>query len=184
MEAHARNNEYRLAPHWATDMVDFIEKKNVQTLRIHAAGDFDTVSYIRKWDEIVSVCGNTTFYAYTRSWTQPQLLPRLVELSNYPNFEMWFSWDSSMPVPPEYEGIRTCYLSLNDEDQPVAPTDLVFREKASRHPYKTIVKFMEPYHSLVCPHEQGVERKIQMTCAQCGICFNKAKQPKQLVQLT
>ena len=183
VESHRRNEQLRHGPTWVDDLVAEIAKSRVKVLRIHAAGDFDTVDYVVNWLQIVNRCPDTTFYAYTRSWTQAELKPWLVELGACDNFELWFSWDSSMEVPPDIPGIRTCYLSLNDDDEPSAATDLVFREKRGRS-YKSIKRKMGVDNSQVCPHETGINYKVDMSCSHCKICFTPARTRQQdLVQI-
>src|SRR5258708_3809979 len=59
----------------ATLKSDFVEKistsikqKKVKYFRIHVAGDFYSAEYTSKWYNIVSLCNDTKFIVYTRSW--------------------------------------------------------------------------------------------------------------------
>lgn len=169
--AHARNLELCKTAGWTSDMIDEINKKPLSTVRIHAAGDFYDLPYIRKWHTIVKACPDTKFYAYTRSWNRAGLLEGLTKLASESNFEMWWSWDHDMPDPPDITGIRICYLMRDDQDAPPRPVDLVFRDTP---PKSSVMKRVND--SLVCPYEQNVRNsagdKPKMSCESCGICFS------------
>jgi hypothetical protein len=176
-KAHHRNWEMSKDFDWVDNMLAEIRKMKVKILRIHAAGDFYDVSYIKKWHKIVKSSPETKFYAYTRSWNTLDLTPHLVKMSQELNFDMWWSWDRDMPDPPEVDGIRVCYLMENDEDLPPREVDLVFRNSPSSVSKYTLMK--QANGSLVCPYEQGVVNKDgekpKMSCKSCSICFNTAK---------
>jgi hypothetical protein len=160
-----RNFDLSRTPEFASAMVQEIREKAVRTCRPHVTGDYYGVRYTRSWIDIVKRSRRTQFYSYTRSWwKQPRLLPLLVELGRLPNFAMWFSWDASMPFPPKRKGIRTCYLSLDDNDLPSRMTDLVFRDNP-QNPMK-----YDPVGNWVCPKENGV---TTTTCSRCGVCWTK-----------
>lgn len=69
-------------------------------VRIHASGDFETVEYIEYWIQTVRKHPDTKFWAYTRSWNVPSLLPSLETLRSEPNIQLFASTDTSMPNPP------------------------------------------------------------------------------------
>lgn len=52
---------------FAKDMIAEIRWKVVQILRIHVAGDFFGVAYIKAWFKIATSCKRVTFLFYTRS---------------------------------------------------------------------------------------------------------------------
>lgn len=169
IEAHERNLLVAKGPGFADKMIDWIYDKMVIIMRVHPSGDFFNRRYIKAWLKIVRRNRHVRFYAYTRSWAVPELLPLLVELSREPNFEMWFSWDKTMSFPPRRKGIRTCYLSENDEDLPGRKTDLVFREDSS-----TVMK-KDPLGNQVCPYDNGI---TSTTCSRCKLCWtSKEKNP-------
>jgi len=85
--------------------------KYTPMVRIHASGDFDTVEYIEFWISEVRAHPDTKFWAYTRSWVIPELLPALERLRTMPNMQLFASTDPSMPVPPE--GWRIAYLETD-----------------------------------------------------------------------
>lgn len=135
------------------------------------------MKYIKRWQRIVQGCPDTVFYFYTRSWSVPRLLPHIKKLAAEPNVFAWFSSDASMPVPPKIRGIRRAYMSMNDEDHPRYAADLVFRVK-----HGTPVKRMGKHNCLVCTLEQGIERKVDITCESCKICFSNYNTHKQIRQ--
>jgi hypothetical protein len=164
-----KNLELARSKEFVPVIVAELREKQTTICRVHCAGDFFNRRYIRQWLAIVSQRRQTTFYAYTRSWRKPELLPDLVELGRQPNMQLWFSWDRTMPFPPRRMGIRTCYLSLNDDDLPSRRTDLVFREKD-----ETVLKHTAN-GSLVCPYENGV---TPIGCSRCKICWTPKKGTK------
>ena len=164
IDAHERNFERSKKKDFVELMVAQIRAFSVLMLRIHAAGDFYSARYIRKWIKIVRQCRRTTFFAYTRSWVVPDYLDAILELAKEPNVELWLSSDRTMPEPPRIEGVRTCYLMEDDSDQPPYEVDLVFRESQ-----KTVMKKTDN-GSLVCPFDNGI---TPTNCTQCGICYKR-----------
>ena len=69
--------------------------------RWHVSGDFDTVEYIHFAIEVVRAHPDTRFWAYTRSWNVPELLPHLEILRAIPNMQLFASCDTTMAMPPE-----------------------------------------------------------------------------------
>jgi len=165
-DAHTRNLDATKTNHFVSDVVNEIRTRKTEVVRIHVAGDFYSAAYCRKWLSIVQQCPNVQFFAYTRSWTIPGILPTLIEFGHQPNVVLFWSHDKTMPKPPKVRGIRTAYMSLDDSDVPKYVADLVFRDKTD-----TPLKTMGRYESTICPVEQGIERKIPMTCENCRICF-------------
>lgn len=68
-------------------------RRSIEAVRIHPSGDFYSVEYIAKWIDIVKSSPNTRFWAYTRSWRIPELVPKLKELAELPNIELFASVD-------------------------------------------------------------------------------------------
>src|SRR5262249_20402292 len=68
--------------------------------RVHSVGDFYGVEYVRKWVDIATATPEWTFWAYTRSWRVPKLLPELERLAMLPNFSLWLSADYETGLPP------------------------------------------------------------------------------------
>lgn len=172
--SHQLNLVRAMSHDFVTWMLGQLQEFRIGLLRIHVAGDFFDELYIRQWREIVSRRRQTQFYAYTRSWAERPLLPRLVELSQERNMLLYFSWDRSMPRPPEVEGIRTCYLSEHDNDLPGCQTDLVFRDNPD-----TVMKF-DPDGNQVCPFDNGI---TPVTCSSCRLCWTDRTRRKRLDRL-
>ena len=81
--------------------------------RIHVSGDMDTVIYIQMLIAWVTRHPDTYFWGYTRSWTQPDLLPHLEILRALPNMQLFGSTDPTMSLPPE--GWRIAGINLPEE---------------------------------------------------------------------
>jgi hypothetical protein len=139
-----------------------IRWKLVKTLRIHVAGDFFSIAYIRAWIRIAKSCKQTRFLFYTRSWRVAELRPHLIELASLPNVFAWWSEDrdtgpADMPVG------RRCFLCVEAADEALVPPGvLVFREDV-----KTARKWLNG--SWVCPKEQGTGSEV--TCSSCLRCL-------------
>jgi len=80
-------------------------------VRIHSSGDFYSAAYMDWWGEILDRAPDVRFWAYTRSWSRPELQAPLAALRRRPNLQLFASWDRTMPPPPA--GWR---LSLMSED--------------------------------------------------------------------
>lgn len=89
--------------------------------RPHVSGDFDSVAYIERWVEIVRGRPDVTFWAYTRSWNIPELLPALQKLQALPNMQLFASMDESTQVMPP-EGWRIAWI---DGDSRIHATDFL-----------------------------------------------------------
>jgi len=156
-----------------TRTADFVERAQaevraflIKLLRVHVSGDFYSWYYVSQWQDIVSACPRTTFFAYTRSWRVPRLREALLRLAALPNFWLWWSVDrdtGEAPRDPEVAGLA--YMSAADDDLPAYPVGLVFRDRE-----KVPMKFT-PGGDFVCPYEQGVKRKPKITCSRCRYCF-------------
>jgi hypothetical protein len=159
------NYELSKAKTFVKDVVSFVDKKKIQLVRIHGAGDFYGVEYIRKWHSIISKSPNTRFYAYTRSWRIPKLKDALnAMVSDCKNIKMWWSLDveTGYPdvIPPR---VKTAYMSIGTEDEPERGTNLVFRD----YPLRGIIQ-KKINDVLVCPPENGI---TDVTCSKCGFCW-------------
>ncbi len=121
---------------------------------------------------IVRATPDTLHYCHTRSHSIPELLPLLADLASEANFHMLFSFDRSMPIPPQVEGTDLCYLSVDDNDEPPCPVYLVFRDWPRYGEAKTI-RATAANGSLVCPYEDGISQLI--TCNTCQRCWSRAR---------
>ena len=82
---------------------------DAKVVRIHVAGDFDNIQYVRNWIFMVRTNPRVRFYAYTRSWRIAELLPVLDELRRLPNMQLFASTDASIPEPTP-QGWRIAYM--------------------------------------------------------------------------
>jgi hypothetical protein len=74
---------------------------NIRELfRWHVSGDFDSIEYIRMAIDLMTAHPDTNFWAYTRSWDVPDLLPELERMRALPNMQLFASVDPDMPEPP------------------------------------------------------------------------------------
>jgi hypothetical protein len=155
-------------PRFTQDLIAEIRWKQVKILRIHVAGDFFGVAYVRAWIKIIKSCRRVTFLFYTRSWRVAELRPHLIELASLPNVYAFWSEDrdtgaSNMPVG------RRCFLCIEPTDEALVPPGvLVFRED-TRSPQKWI------NGSWVCPKEQ--RNGSSVTCSACLRCLVKDPWP-------
>lgn len=145
-------------------------KHKVTIMRIHVAGDFYSLAYVKKWIEIVKANPTVIFFAYTRSWRLPNMRPLIEELGKLPNMRMWFSLDRETGDPGRVpKGIRTAYMSVAIHDTHEKPVNLYFRD----YPIRGIIqKRIEG--SLVCPPENGI---THTTCEKCGVCYRRKDTP-------
>jgi hypothetical protein len=148
---------------FASRIVAEIGRRWCQVVRIHVAGDFYSAEYVAKWIDIATRCPRTTFYAYTRSWRIPAIVPALVALSSLENVRLWYSADDDTGLPSDVPpGVRVAYL-LEVEGVP-ENVDLIFRHRPLRStPARRIGLAM------VCPVESGTGADTD--CGRCGVCW-------------
>jgi hypothetical protein len=155
----ARDFEYRVARE--------IRRRLIHTLRIHVAGDFFSPEYTRKWLRIARRCPATTFYAYTRSWRVPEIVPALEELAALANFRLWYSADLETGMPPERPaGVEVAYLVSEPGEEIPEGVGVIFRLRHLRRERRARVGL-----AVVCPTETGFPRAAEHTCTSCGRCF-------------
>lgn len=158
LKCYAKHGNYRFASvrerylaNWeaAQDLDTFVEMMAAElsqlptgaVVRIHTSGDFFSVPYVTAWHQIARLNPHLRFYAYTRSWTVPELETALRDLlAALGNVKLWASHDQTMPEPPLGWRIATI-AGPNWRD--IAPG------------------------YIRCPEQTG--RKPD--CASCGICF-------------
>lgn len=140
------------------------------TVRIHASGDFFSLSYVGAWAEIMRRNPSTSFYAYTRSWRIPTLRDALEAVAeNVGNFRLWFSCDQESGIPET--GHSIAWMQTATDDLPPVPLragDVVFRTRKPRAvPTKRIGL------ALVCPKENGNKQEAltTLTCGTCRYCL-------------
>ena len=161
---YANNLEAAESPGFASEMVEEITRRDAKVVRIHVSGDFYSAAYVRKWVAIVKRLPGVAFYAYTRSFAVPRLLPALEALRGQPNVVLWWSTDlcTRGQVP---EG-RIAYMSMSDDDLPPEGVSMVFRVRRS-----TVKKRLGGVR--VCPKESGSYPE-GLTCGTCRLCFKRA----------
>jgi hypothetical protein len=164
-EALRRNWEASRHSFFAERMIREIRSRRVHVVRIHASGDFYSVSYIRSWLRIAQACWGVTFYAYTRSWRLPGLRVELEDLAALENVKLWYSADRDTGMPDQMpEGVRVAWLQEDSSDEVPGGVDLVFRvHRLRKQPAKRVGL------ALVCPVEQGGGGST--TCSSCGVCW-------------
>jgi hypothetical protein len=141
-----------------------ILRRGVHTLRIHVSGDFYDADYVNKWATIARRCPQTTFYAYTRSWRVPSIVPALVALADRPNVRLWFSCDAETGLPLDLPpGVRVAYLQTDRHEEPTG--DLIFRVRPLRR-----LLTPHPPLSVLCPSEVTSPRPSNVTCTSCRLC--------------
>jgi hypothetical protein len=151
-------------------------RKSIKIVRIHVSGDFYSAAYVQKWIEIAQACPHVVFYAYTRSWRIPAILPALRELAALKNVRLWWSTDAEMHArngaPPRMANTRVAYMATSDEEDIPEYTDLVFRTKCA-----TLEKYRQG--RLICPAENGMQYVYAMTCSSCALCQRARPIPKR-----
>lgn len=169
---------------FANQILAELRKKPIRTLRLHASGDFYSATYVEKWIKIAKARPDVAFFAYTRSWRVPEILPALRKLAKLRNVRMWWSTDADThrkKKPPKQKGVRVAYMQSSHGEQVPAYVDLVFRVRRDR-----VSKYVpvEDRQVLVCPAEQGVSAERKITCTDCKLCYGLREIPhKQLLQL-
>ena len=129
--------------------------EGTQFVRIHVSGDFDTPRYILAWIDLIRENPDVKFWAYTRSWRAPELLPLLEELRALPNLQLFASVDKSTNLPPA--GWRRAWIAGDER---------IYGDGARRKVWNAEKAALTPV-ALVCPEE----RKMIGDCQSCGFCI-------------
>ncbi len=149
-------------PDFVERMIAEIRSSGVLVLRIHVAGDFYDVGYVRKWLNIVRRSPRVRFYAYSRSWRIASMASALEELAACRGMRLWFSVDAESGLPPQVPPtVRLAYLQTSSVAPP-STADLVFRP----HALRTL-----PPSPVVCDQETSSGKRLGVTCGSCGRCF-------------
>ena len=152
---------------FATLMIGAVTESNADFLRIHSIGEFFSERYIRDVEEVVTTCQNVSFWAYTRAWRNPALIPSLTILATLPNIRLWLSADNYSKCVPEIPNTRIGWLAQHDADLPPDKAKLVFRAALDRDRLPMPVLGS----AIVCPHEDGRANSQAITCTACRICL-------------
>ena len=124
-----------------------IPDKLSKAVRVHAAGDFDTVEYIAWIHTVALEHPATLFWAYTRSWRVPSLVDALERLRALPNFQLFASVDQTIAEMPPH-GWRVAYMDGDAR-----------------------------FKGMVCleQREDGNGAKFMPNCKACTYCFRKTR---------
>jgi len=141
----------------------YSEKHN--QFRIHVAGDFYSYKYTKMWRRIIKKNRNINFTAYTRSWRIPEILKVLKEINDFKNTKLFLSVDKETGIPI-FGNWNLAYLSENDDDKPIFPVTIVFRNKTNTVQTKI-------NNSTVCPYEMGFKHSKKINCLKCMLCYIK-----------
>ena len=72
----------------------------LKIVRVHVAGDFFSDEYVEAFRIVAESLPDYQFYAYTRSWLIPELVPSLERLKRLSNFVIYASTDPDTGPPP------------------------------------------------------------------------------------
>ena len=91
---------------------------------------------------------------------------------------LWFSADRDSGRPPIVPRVRRAYLLADGEAEAGVPADadLVFRVPLPRRPGRPNAYARPAKRAngvLICPKEQGIDRRVEITCSSCRICFTR-----------
>jgi hypothetical protein len=161
------NLQLSRSPGFARRVWAFLIAHQVAVVRLHTSGDFYSARYARKWLRVMRRLPGVRFYFYTRAWRDSAILPVLERMARQNNCRVWYSCDqeTGLParVPPR---VRLAWLMSTVDEQPPPGADLVFRTRRLRRQPASHLAGVR-----VCPAEDGLSRKGQVTCDHCGICW-------------
>jgi len=86
-------------------------------LRIHTSGDFYSAEYVDRWWLAACLRPDVRFWAYTRSFAVPEILPALERLRSLPNVQLFASVDRSTTATVPI-GWRVATLWSHGDAQP------------------------------------------------------------------
>lgn len=69
-------------------------------VRLHTSGDFLSAAYVGMWMRLAEDHPSIRFYAYTRSWTVPNIRRTLERFRQLDNVTLWASHDPTMAPAP------------------------------------------------------------------------------------
>ena len=197
-ERYAENYEFTMMPEFVetmtTEIVQFAESHPDEqiSVAIHEKGEFDSIPYLGKWDEVISATKdltNVTYFIYTRSWVSLPFRKALEELAgNHSNVRVNLSTDSDMAskfgIPKPIGNGLVTWLAETDADLPSPGIDLVFRNLRVRHdaPMERLGD------ALVCPYESKLyiarnkngapalekSKCKPIRCQECRLCIDRS----------
>jgi Gene product 88 len=156
-----------LRPDFPRVMAEELRLRGAKIVRPHSSGDYYSAEYVGKWGEIAERSPQVTFFSYTRSWRVETILPSLAALAALDNFHLWFSLDSTTGPAPRLEGVRYCWLQVEDERPPEdCGVELIFRTRRNGRQPTTRVG-----PALMCPAYNGLHAEKGVACESCKFCF-------------
>lgn len=90
---------------WIRQLVDALRAANCIYVRLHDSGDWFSLAQCRTWYEILRQTPEIHYWAPTRSWRVPHLLPELRRLHSLPNVTIRPSALYFDQAAPEVEGL-------------------------------------------------------------------------------
>ena len=109
-KSHYKNLEFSktadFVPFMVHELSDIASRQDEQpVMRIHASGDFYSLAYLKKWEEIINALPQWKFYVYTRAWQkdgvkQPDYINELERLKKIKNVAVLASTDPYTGPPP------------------------------------------------------------------------------------
>lgn len=158
------------------------------SFRVHDVGDFWDRGYVRAWYLTAKKRPECSFWFYTRSFWDKDMLEALTELVSLPNVRGWLSLDQEnyrqgLAVYQAYPGWKVAILQQQAREMPQQMLPAI----TAVVPFGDIVSF--PYHHggrhvepmldeaiVVCPQVMGVyplekSKHLPKPCQQCGFCL-------------
>jgi hypothetical protein len=161
----AENLDAAGRPEFADWMIREVRRRWVQVCRVHVAGDFFSEAYAKAWLKVFRACPHTRFYAYTRSWRVPAIVPVLAAMARLGNVRLWYSADRETGVPEQLPaGVRVAWLQAAEGE--TETVDLVFVVRRLRRDVSLRVEL-----PLVCPNETPQGKEADVNCTTCGRCW-------------
>ncbi len=198
-ERYAENYEFTFNPEFVetmtSEIVQFAENHPDEqvSVALHEKGEFYSLDYLDKWEEIVSATKDLTnlnYFIYSRSWRSAPFRTVLEKISaKHNNVRVNLSTDSDMTVkfgvPAKIGNGLVTWLAETDADLPPLGVDLVFRNLRVRHddPIERLGG------ALVCPYEAklyiGRNKKHgtpalekgkckPIRCMECRLCIDRS----------
>ncbi len=174
-----RNAKIRALPNFPRIFVGAWEYESLHRwrepslIRLHSAGDFDSVPYLADFVEIAQMLPDVRFLAFTRCWRWKHLHAAVRQLAAQPNVFLHLSYDSTSGSPPAIPGAWTTpLLEKNDVPPPLRPTDC--RAFRTRLVYEPPLKSVRDgrLRTIVCPQKSGAGDG-DLSCLACGACLKR-----------
>lgn len=151
-------------PGFAARMSEEVFRRGVLVCRVGVSGDFYSPAYVAKWIEIASQRPNTRFFAYTRSYRVPKMVPYLRAFAALDNVRLWYSADEETGYPADVpEGVRVAWLMHTPRVPEKA--DLLFQVRKVRAKPGVIPL------PLVCGQETPKGKADGVNCSNCSVCW-------------